>query len=330
MKNGMAALALIWAASLATAAELPETSQNKTITIGLIGKIEGNPIYQAAYAGARVAATELGQKMGVRVVVEHRSPKTENPSEQAAHIRKLVSEGVSGIAVAASDATQLSPVIDEAVAAGIPVLCFDSDAPTSKRMVYIGVDDVEFGRAIMRQLAAELVGKGTVAVLAGNQDALNLRLRLNGIKEEAKQYPAIRIPDELVFEHAQLPDPAIETIKKSMKANPTITGWAIIGTWPLQKKNSLAWKPGSIKAVAGNAVPAELEYVKSGHVQSLVGVNAFQFGYASVETLLEKILKGKSPAVPIQHMPLVPVNSKNVQDWELNWKKWLLKDAVYR
>ena len=23
-------------------------------------------------------------------------------------------------------------------------------------------------------------------------------------------------------------------------------------------------------------------------------------------------------------------NSKNVKDWELNWKKWLLKEAVYR
>jgi hypothetical protein len=38
----------------------------------------------------------------------------------------------------------------------------------------------------------------------------------------------------------------------------------------------LKWNPGEIKVIAGNAIPAELEYVKSGHVQSLVDVNCFQ------------------------------------------------------
>jgi len=43
----------------------------------------------------------------------------------------------------------------------------------------------------------------------------------------------------------------------------------------LQTKNNLKWSPGEIKVTAGNVVPAELEYVKSGYVQGLGGVNCF-------------------------------------------------------
>ena len=85
-----------------------------------------------------------------------------------------------------------------------------------------------------------------------------------------------------------------------------------------------------IKVVAGNAVPVELEFIKSGHVQSLVGINCFQMGYKSVETLIEKILYKRNPKDQTIFIPLTPVSKKNVDEWSLNWKKWLIKEAAYR
>jgi ribose transport system substrate-binding protein len=35
----------------------------------------------------------------------------------------------------------IEPAIEKAVQAGIPVITFDSDAPNSKRIVYIGTDN---------------------------------------------------------------------------------------------------------------------------------------------------------------------------------------------
>jgi ribose transport system substrate-binding protein len=308
----------------------PALAQMRTVTIGVIGKIESNPVFQASYAGARLAAKEAGQKFGVQVTIDWQTPKTESAAEQAATVRRLAKSGVSGIAISATDAVSITPAIDEAIESGIAVVCFDSDAPKSKRLAYIGVDDVEFGRAIMRQLSDAMGGQGTVAILAGNQQSLNLRLRLQGIKEEAAQHPKLLISPELTFEHAQTYEPAIEIINRTLRTRKDVDGWAFIGSWPLQRKNSLSWAPGTIKAVAGNAVPEELAYVKSGHVQSLVGVNAFQLGYSSVIVLLDKAVNGVPPQRTLIQAPLVRVDRSNVDEWELNWKKWLLREALNR
>lgn len=305
-------------------------AQTRSVTIGVIGKIEANPVFQAAYAGSRLAAKEIGQKFDVQAAIAWKTPAAESAAEQAATVRRFIKDRVDGIAVAATDAVSLSPAIDEAVAAGIPVVCYDSDAPKSKRMAYVGVDDVEFGRAILRQLASEMPEGGTVAILAGNQHSLNLKLRLQGIREEAERHPGMKLSPDLIFEHEQMPERAIEIIQRVTRTQKGVDGWAFIGSWPLQKKNSLPWTAGTVKAVAGNAVPEELAYVKSGHVQSLVGVNAFQLGYNAVTVLLDKIVNGVAPQQTILHTALVKVDKSNVEEWEINWKKWLLREALNR
>jgi ribose transport system substrate-binding protein len=305
-------------------------SSQKKITIGLIGKIGTNPVFIAAHSGANLAAKELGEKYNVEVVIDWETPETENVQEQAAAIERLTRSGVSGIAISCSDAKYLTPVIDEAVDKGTPVLCFDSDAPKSKRFAYVGADDMEFGKAIMRQLAKELNGKGTIAVLSGNAHALNQQLRLQGIKEELKKYPNIVLPESNIFHNIEIADPSFEMVRREQKAKPNIKGWAFQGSWALLSKNAFPWNPGEVKIVAGNAVQAQLEYVKSGYVQSLVGINCFQYGYKSIEILLDKIIKNKTPHEPLMYLPLVPITQENVNEWMFNWNKWLLKEAVNR
>ena len=86
----------------------------------------------------------------------------------------------------------MTGAINDAVARGVPVMTFDSDAPDSKRFAFYGVDDVKTGQAVMDELAKQMGEKGSVAILAGNQNAPNLRKRVEGVKEAAKKYPASR------------------------------------------------------------------------------------------------------------------------------------------
>jgi ribose transport system substrate-binding protein len=150
----------------------PQTDKNnssqKKITIGLIGRIGTNPVFIAAHSGANAAAKELGAKYNIDVVIDWETPENENVQEQAAAIDRLIRSGANGIAIACSEANYLTPVIDKAVEKGIPILCFDSDAPKSRRFAYYGADDIEFGKTIIRQLAEAIKDKGTIAVLAGN------------------------------------------------------------------------------------------------------------------------------------------------------------------
>jgi ribose transport system substrate-binding protein len=303
-------------------------SSQKKITIGLIGKISTNPVFIAAHSGAKLAAKELGEKYNVDVVIDWATPEKENVQEQAAALERFSRSRVDGIAIACSDANYLTPTIDEVVDKGIPIMCFDSDAPKSKRFAYYGADDIAFGKAIMRQLAVVIKGKGTIAVLAGNAHALNQQLRLKGIKEELKKHPNIALPEDNIFHNIENADLSAELVRREQKSNPNIVGWAFQGSWVFQSKNPFPWEPGEVKIVAGNAVQAELEYVKNGYVQSLVGVNCFQYGYKSVEILLDKIVKNKTPNEPLMYSPLTPVTEKNSGEWFINWNKWLLKEAL--
>ena len=302
----------------------------KSITIGLIGKSQSNPVFIAAYSGARVAAKEIGAKYGVQVTIDWQTPQNENPGQQAKAIEQLSHAGAAGIAVACSDANILTPSINKAVDDGTQVICFDSDAPKSKRFAYYGTDDVEFGHLIVKELAVEMNERGVIAMIAGNKNAPNLQRRVHAINDELKNFPSMKLLTNGVYYHDEIAEKASEVVTRAQKNNPQIEGWIFVGGWPLWMKNAISWKPGKVKIVACDALPAELEYVKSGHVQVLIAQGCFMWGYKSVELLLDKILKNQTPSEELIAAPLTRVTKENLDEWSMNWKKWLLKEAVNR
>jgi ribose transport system substrate-binding protein len=295
----------------------------RVITIGLVAKSQGNPVFQAARVGAIDAAKELSAKHGVDIRIDWRTPNEEDSQKQAEAIEQLVLAGAEGIAVSCSDANKLTDAINSAVNNGVPVATFDSDAPASKRFVTYGVDDLDCGIQTMAELAKVLKGKGVVAVLAGNPNAPNLQRRVQGIKQEAAKYPGISIRD--VYYHKETPQDAAAKVEQVMQANPDITGWAMIGGWPLFTENALKWQPGTVKCVAVDALPAQLAYIRSGHVPVLLAQQCYEWGHRTVELLIEKIVLKKNPPSPVEISALIPVTKDNVDAFGKNWAKWLPK-----
>jgi len=292
-------------------------------TIGLVAKSQGNPVFQAARVGAEQAARDLGAKHGVQIRIDWRTPNEEDAQKQAQAIEQLVLSGVDGIAVSCSDANKLTDAINSAVKDGVPVATFDSDAPASKRFVTFGVDDTKCGEQVMEELAKIMGGKGVVAILAGNQNAPNLQKRVQGVKNAAKKFPGIKIRE--TYYHKETPQDAAAKVEQVMQANPDITGWAMIGGWPLFTDNALKWQPGTVKCVAVDALPPQLAYLRSGHVQLLLAQQCFEWGYRSVEHLINKVHLKKNPATLKDVSPLVPVTKANADEYGRNWEKWLPK-----
>ncbi|MGN6385569.1 MAG: substrate-binding domain-containing protein, partial [Verrucomicrobiota bacterium] len=259
----------------------------KTYVIGLVAKSQGNPVFQAARVGAEQAAKDLGQKYGINIKIDWRTPNEEDAQKQAEAIEQLVLSGARGIAVSCSDANKLTDAINSAVENGVPVATFDSDAPASKRFVTYAIDDVKCGEEIMEELAKAMNGKGVVAILAGNQNAPNLQKRVQGVKNAARKFPGIQIRE--TYYHKETPQDAAAKVEQVMQSNPDITGWAMVGGWPLFTDNALKWAPGAVKCVSVDALPAELQYLRSGHVQVLLAQQVYEWGYRSVEHLINKV-----------------------------------------
>lgn len=327
--SGLVALALLALTGCSKKAEPTasgaSTPAERTILIGFIGKSQTNDVFQAAHAGARDAAAELGAKYGVKVEIEIRTPNDEDATKQAEAIDALVRRGAQGISVSCSEANTVTPSIDKAVAKGVAVMCFDSDAPDSKRFAFYGTDDYSCGERIMERTIQAMGGKGVVAILGGNQSAPNLQKRVEGAKAAAARYPGIKLNEPGVFYHVETPEKSAEAVASAQNANPGIQGWAFIGGWPLFTADALKWAPGSVKVASCDALPAQLDYLRSGHVDTLYAQDCYGWGYKSVEILLEKIVNGKSPEPARVVDPLTEVTQANVDAFGKNWEKWLAK-----
>ena len=317
------------ALSLAGCKKEPPTpsSVKKQITIGMVAKSQSNDVFQAAYAGAKDAASELGSKYGVDVTIDWRTPVSEDAAKQVEAIEALTRAGVSAIIVSCSDAATVSPAIDEAVDKGVPVMCFDSDAPASKRFCSYGTDDTSCGQRIMEAVCKSSNDQGVVAILAGNQSAPNLQKRVVGAKDELATHPGVKLLDAGggVFYHEETPEKAAEAVATATNANPQITGWCFIGGWPLFTTDALKWPPGQIKVASCDALPAELVYVRDGHVQTLFAQDCYGWGHKSVEVVLAKVLENKSPESVRIVDPLTVVTKDNVDEFAKKWDVWLGK-----
>ena len=122
-------------AALAVASSFAQAK--KTIKIALIAKNSTNPVFLAARTGAEAAAKELSAKYGIDIVIDWRTPPTEDAQVQAQRIAQAVNEGDDAILVSCSEAGKVTGAINDAVARGVPVMTFDSDAPQSKRFAFL-------------------------------------------------------------------------------------------------------------------------------------------------------------------------------------------------
>lgn len=310
-------------AAAAPAAGAAAAGGKKSYLVGVIAKSQSNPVFQAARTGAEDAARELSAKMGIDLKVNWRTPNDEDAQKQAQFLEQLVSSGANGIAISCTDANILTSSIDSAVDQGVLVATFDSDAPKSKRFAYYGIDDVEAGREVMRQLAKFMGETGTVAILAGNQNAPNLQARVRGVQEEAKKFPNIKIKD--VYYHPETASDAAARVQQVQNANPDISGWAMVGGWPLFTKNALDGVYDKAKVVSVDTLPEQLEYVRNGQVQALIGQDCYGWGYESVRMIAEKLHEKKDPPAVINNFKLQIVTKENVEEYAGLWDKWLGK-----
>jgi ribose transport system substrate-binding protein len=144
------------------------------------------PYWKTASAGFSAAAA----LMKVRAEVE--GPQTFDPKAEGDVLDQAVQKKVTGILLDVTDVALQKDSIDKAIAAGIPVVTIDSDAPASKRLFFIGTNNYQVGLMGGQRLAQELHGKGNV-VFFTNPDQPNMQDRLNGYKAALARTPDIKV-----------------------------------------------------------------------------------------------------------------------------------------
>jgi ribose transport system substrate-binding protein len=162
------------------------TRHSKSERYYLIATNTSLPYWKTAAEGFQTSGAKFG------VTTDVRGPATFDPQAEVDEFRKAVALKPAGILVSVANSQLLTPEIDAALAAGIPVITMDSDAPESKRLYFIGTNNLEAGRLGGHRVAAQLNGKGNV-VFFTNPGQPNLDERLKGYKDVFSSYPGIKI-----------------------------------------------------------------------------------------------------------------------------------------
>jgi ribose transport system substrate-binding protein len=312
------------------AVETPPVARPKPLRIAMIAKSASNPSFLASRLGAENRARALSASLGRPIEIEWLTPPREDAALQVQRIAQAVAEQVDAVLLSCSDAKAVTPAIDDAVAHGIPVMTFDSDAPASRRFAECGVDDFKAGEAVMRELAQVIPRHGKVAVLAGNPNAPNLRRRVEGVMSEAARHPGLTILGP--FFHVETPQDATAAVMRAEAEHPDIVGWAMVGGWPLYTQTLLhelesgAPHRKAPKIVSINAIPPQLVYVEKDIAPVLLGQPTYLWGEVGVDTIVDRLVRHKSvpERIPLE---LVRVTRDNLGAWVRQLRAWGFVDA---
>ena len=142
--------------------------------------------WKTVYEGFQAAGEDYG------VSVNEVGPDSYDPKAEATAFENAAAQKPAGILVSAADATLLTPDINSAISAGIPVITVDSDVPNSSRLFFIGTNNLAAGRLGGHELVEKLNGKGNVVfyTITGQP---NLEERLKGYKDVLAGSPNIKI-----------------------------------------------------------------------------------------------------------------------------------------
>jgi ribose transport system substrate-binding protein len=276
----------------------------------LISHVYSNPYWQYIKAGAERAARERN------AIVEFQGPDSASVDEGIKLINMAYAAKASGIIAYVQDEERYKPVINKVIDGDIPLVTVDSDAEKSKRLAYVGTDNIEAGRAGAKELIAQVGTEGKVAIIMGGKNVKNQIERVEGFKDYLSKnskltIEAIESSDSYLLE-AEL------AAKKAM-----IDNWDIkaifctsaldgVGAAKAVSKLNMA---GKVKIVCFDDLPETLEDIKKGVITSTIVQKPNLMGYKAVNIIMD-IIEGKQTK-GIFLTDVLVVRKDNVERYEI-------------
>lgn len=256
----------------------------------------GIDYWKSCLKGFEDAAKELN------VSVEYRGATQYDVFEEATVLEQVIAKKPAGIAVSAINPDALVVTINKAVEAGIPVVLFDSGAPSSKAYSFLGTDNYNAGVKAAHKMA-ELAGKSGQIAIITLPNQLNHQQRMAGFQDTIKSaYPDLQIVtiadgkgDQLVSERE-----AAQIIKNhpdlvgifATEAN----GGVGVGN-AVKSSNRLS----RVKIISFDTDKGTLDMVKNGTISATLAQGTWNMGYWSLMHLFHLQSDANKPSADRQN-----------------------------
>ncbi len=249
----------------------------KVITNGI------SPFWDSMGKGLDAAKAELS------VNADWQAPNPSQHTEQVTIVKDAAAAKVDGIAVSPIEADALTATIDETIAGGVPVITFDSDAPKSKRLAYLGTNNYEAGK-MAGEATAKLLPKGSKLVaFVGNMGAQNARDRYQGFVDAVKDkgIEFLQAPFEDNKDKGRAVSNVSDAITKYGDKIAGFVGFYSYNGPAIVNAVKQAGIRNKVKIVCFDGEPDTLKNLEQGLVDVTVVQKPYEFGRLSVKLLNE-------------------------------------------
>lgn len=302
-----------------------------------VGFVSNNSaeFWTIAEAGANKAAKELD------VDCLFLRPQNGTAAEQKIIIEDLLTQDVKAIAISVNDPKNQKNFLND-IAAKVPLITQDNDAPDTKRLCYLGTNNYEAGKEVGKLVKEVMPKGGKIAIFVGRPDALNAQERRQGVLDELAGKKDASGPEK--YGKFTLHNPPayfdyVDQAKCKEQAADALTqlqnedNVCLIGLWQynppaLYQAVKQAGKIGKVKIVGFDEHDTTLQEIKAGNIHGTVVQNPFEFGYLSVK-IMASLAKGDRSVLPkdgILHIPHRVFKQDNVEPFHKELRKLLGKE----
>lgn len=251
------------------------------LTLGILYPM-AHPFYEMITQMAEDASGPLGIELIVK------APDEVNLEQQIRMMDQMINQGVDGIAVSPVDGDALAPVIDRAIKAGIPVICFETDSPSSNRLSYIGADHYEGGALVGKVLDRLLKGRGMLLVENGFPNMPAQQRRLEGMLNYIDKHTDIQVLD-IRYNHGS-EDQALADMEVMIDSHPHFDAFVSLDLWSASS-SILVWKAkGLNRDVVAFGMQSDIkEAIHNGQITSVVSQNEQQWAIEIIVSLMSAV-----------------------------------------
>lgn len=266
------------------------------------------PVAHPFFEGVTRSAKETANLLDVELDIY----APDHVEQQIKMMNHLIAMKVDGIGIGPTDPDALTPLINKAVDAGIKVVCFDTDAPESKRLSYIGTNNYLAGQHLGEVVAKLINYEGTIIGSTGISTMLNLNTRIDGLKDVLSNYPDIELLE--IRSSDGTPAKTLENIEEMVEAHPHFD--ALVGIDSLAGSAAITvWKARGLKkvVVAFDDLPFILEGVANGQITSTISQQQARWGELIIQRLNEAV---DGIDIPLfEDTETVEINSSNLHQY---------------
>ena len=257
--------------------------------------------------------------------------------DQKRMCQDALAAGIEGIAISPIDSKNQKELLDE-IAENTIMITHDSDAPDSKRLCYIGMDNYQAGRMCGALVKETLPDGGNIMIFVGRLGQANAVLRRQGVIDELldRSNDNTRYDDpskgEIKGDKYTILDTRtddFDVAKAKAQAQDAISKYdnldCMVGLFAYNPPLILdavreAGKIGKIKLVGFDEEKGTLQGILDGEVHGTVVQNPYEYGRQSVR-VLAALAKGDKSVLPEGGFMDIPARSIRKDNVEELWNE---------